>query len=183
MRRRSKRPPHPIRFSRTMRSIKPRSSTKADSPPDSDLPPRLRRVFHVSQQAARQVLRRRFRVLALLKRAYLKLGVHSNAMAQVQHDLHTMLRMVRAWALREYRTIPWKSLVYIVAAIVYFVNPIDLIPDVLAGIGFIDDAAVAAAVVRAVHEQLSAFREWESRPHVEDGRAEIGSPDKTSVAA
>lgn len=71
------------------------------------------------------------------------------------------MRMTKAWALREYRTVPWKSLVYIVGAIVYFVNPIDVIPDVLGGIGFIDDAAVAAAVVRTVQAQLDAFREWE----------------------
>lgn len=33
------------------------------------------------------------------------------------------------------------------AALAYFVSPIDAIPDVLAGIGFTDDAAVIAAVM------------------------------------
>lgn len=166
-----------------MRSIQLRNSNNTDASPDGDLSPRLRRAFLVSERAARQVLRRRFRVLALVKRAYLKLGEHSDAMAQIRGDFQTMLRMVRAWAARDYRTVPWKTLVYIVAAIIYFVNPVDLIPDVLAGIGFIDDAAVAAAVVRAVHEQLLAFREWESSSRIDGAEAASDVPEKTSVAA
>lgn len=168
---------------RTMRSIRLRNSTDTAPPADGDLSPRLRRAYLVSERAARQVLRRRFRVVALVKRAYLKLGEHSSAMAQVQADFHTMLRMVRAWAVRDYRTVPWKTLVYIVAAIIYFVNPVDLIPDVLAGIGFIDDAAVAAAVVRAVHEQLLAFREWESHARIEGAEDGTNATKQASVAA
>ena len=91
------------------------------------------------------------------------------------------MRMTRAWALREYRTVPWKSLVYIVGAIVYFVNPVDVIPDVLGGIGFIDDAAVAAAVVRAVHAQLDAFREWEELRGTEELAGGVEGP--ASIAA
>lgn len=169
-----------------MRTIRLRRSTSDDMPHEGDLSPRLRHAYRISERAARQVLRRRFRVLALIKRAYLKLGEHSDAMAQIQDDFHTMLRMARAWAVRDYRTVPWKTLVYIVAAIIYFVNPIDLIPDVLAGIGFIDDAAVAAAVVRAVHEQLIAYRAWESRAsgtEIEIQETPAGQPEHTSVAA
>ena len=40
---------------------------------------------------------------------------------------------------------PAKALMF--AALAYFVLPTDLIPDVLAGIGFTDDAAVIAAVI------------------------------------
>lgn len=166
-----------------MRSIRFRNSATTDSTPNSGLSPRLRHAYLVSERAARQVLRRRFRVLALIKRAYRKLGAHNDAMVQIREDFHTMLRMVQAWAKREYRTLPWKTLVYVVAAIIYFVNPVDLIPDVLAGIGFIDDAAVAAAVVRAVHEQLDAFRDWESRSRVESPDTVSDISDSTSVAA
>jgi uncharacterized membrane protein YkvA (DUF1232 family) len=127
------------------------------------------------------VLQRRFRILRLLKKAYIKLGIHDDAMGRVREDFGTMMRMTRAWALREYRTVPWKSLVYIVGAIVYFVNPVDVIPDVLGGIGFIDDAAVAAAVVRAVHAQLDAFREWEELRGTEELADGVEEP--ASIAA
>ena len=168
-----------------MRPLKFRRSTQhsADTTPARELSPALRRAFDVSMRSARQVLRRRFRVLHLLKRAYIKLGANSDAMSRVHEDFLTMMRMVRAWAMREYRAVPWKSLVYIVGAIVYFVNPIDVIPDVLVGIGFIDDAAVAAAVVRAVHDQLRTFREWEARTQLGPAAEKGESHERAQVAA
>ncbi len=144
-----------------MSPVQTNDSIEQSDGPESRLSPGLRRAFTTSQRAAKHVLRRRFRLLRLLKTAYAKHGIQSDAMGRVREDFSTMLRMTRAWTFREYRTVPWKSLVYIVGAIIYFVNPIDLIPDVLAGIGFVDDAAVIAAVVRAVHDQLETFRQWE----------------------
>ena len=40
------------------------------------------------------------------------------------------------------------------AALAYFVLPTDIIPDVLAGVGFTDDAAVIAAVIGVVGKHL-----------------------------
>lgn len=129
--------------------------------PEAGMSSRQRKFFDAAQRAARGVIRRRVRVLRLTRDAYLKLGSSEGAMARVAADLRAMLRLSRAWALREYTTVPWKVVLYILAAIVYFVNPIDLIPDVLTGIGFIDDAAVVGAVVRSIHAQLDDFRRWE----------------------
>lgn len=126
-----------------------------------------RRAFALAQQAARKVIRRRIKVLRLTKDAYVKLGEGDGAMARVAQDLHSMLRLTKAWASREYQAVPWKAVVYIVAAVVYFVNPVDLIPDVLTGLGFVDDAAVIAAVVRSVNAELVAFRQWEAAAELE----------------
>lgn len=122
-----------------------------------------RRAFALAEKAARGAVRRRFRVVRLTKEAYAKLERHESALARVALDLRSMVRLAMAWATREYRLVPWKSVVYIVAAVIYFVNPVDLVPDVLTGIGFVDDAAVVAAVVRSVADDLSAFRAWEER--------------------
>jgi uncharacterized membrane protein YkvA (DUF1232 family) len=48
------------------------------------------------------------------------------------------------------RTTPPKVKAILLAALAYFVMPFDLIPDVLAGIGFVDDAAVLALALGAV---------------------------------
>lgn len=76
--------------------------------------------------------------------------------------MQTLLRLVQAWARGEYRAIPWRSLLYGVAALVYFVNPADLIPDVVVGLGLVDDVAVVAAVARMLQSDLERFRLWES---------------------
>ena len=63
----------------------------------------------------------------------------------------------------------------IFGALAYFVAPIDLIPDILAGIGFTDDAAVLAAVVSTVQKHM--------RPeHAEKARDWLGKGTKPPTA-
>lgn len=52
------------------------------------------------------------------------------------------------------------QLTVILAGLIYAVSPIDLIPDFLPG-GFVDDAVVIGWVLKTVHVELDAFREWE----------------------
>ena len=72
-----------------------------------------------------------------------------------------MLRLIRAYYRREYRNIPMQNLVMIVAAIIYILNPFDLIPDWIVGLGFADDAVVLAFAVRRTRQTLDDFMTWE----------------------
>lgn len=124
--------------------------------------PGLQRAFRRSVQAASKVMRRRFKVLMLVRKSYRRLDVHASAVDRLAGDLRALLRLTKAWATGRYRQVPWKSMLFAIAGIVYFLNPIDLIPDALIGIGFIDDAAVIAGVVKAIHNDLRAFERWEA---------------------
>jgi uncharacterized membrane protein YkvA (DUF1232 family) len=89
-------------------------------------------------------------------------GAKSRRFSEVRGQLKALLRLIRAYANGDYRAISWESLLLIVAAIIYFVSPIDAIPDFLP-IGLVDDAAVIAFVVGMVAEELDDFMEWEER--------------------
>lgn len=82
-------------------------------------------------------------------------------LGEVWSYLTALFRLLRAYTRGEYRDIPWTSIVLVTAGIIYFVSPVDLIPDVLAGIGFIDDAAVIAFVVKQIKADLDNFLAWE----------------------
>lgn len=75
--------------------------------------------------------------------------------------LTALFRLLRAYIRGDYRDIPWGSIVLVTAGIIYFVSPIDLIPDVIAGLGFIDDAAVIVFVVAQVKSDIDNFLDWE----------------------
>lgn len=130
-------------------------------PPEAKLTPRRRKALTLAKRSARQVLHRRFRVLRLARDAYGKLEENESTLARVRDDLSAMLRLAAAWARKEYQRVPWRSLIYLVAALIYFINPVDLIPDALVGLGFVDDIAVVGAVVSSIHDDLEAFREWQ----------------------
>ena len=75
--------------------------------------------------------------------------------------LTTLFRLLRAYIRGEYRDIPWPSIVLVTIGIVYFVSPVDLIPDALAVIGFLDDAAMIAFVAAQIKADLDNFLAWE----------------------
>lgn len=51
-------------------------------------------------------------------------------------------------------------MVLIVAGILYFISPIDIIPDFIFGIGIVDDALVLKYVLQAVNQELIAYKDW-----------------------
>lgn len=75
--------------------------------------------------------------------------------------LTSLFRLLWAYIRKDYRDIPWGSIVLVVVAIIYFVSPLDLIPDTLPGIGHIDDAALIAFVVAQIRADLDNFLAWE----------------------
>jgi uncharacterized membrane protein YkvA (DUF1232 family) len=78
--------------------------------------------------------------------------------------LQTMLRLVRAHHREEYDQVTHDSLLWIVAALNYLVDPFDLIPDKTPFLGFIDDAAVVEFVVDRTRLTLDDFMTWETGP-------------------
>ena len=56
--------------------------------------------------------------------------------------------------------IDWKYKARIIAALIYFIAPIDLIPDFLPGIGYIDDAFVIGLTIKALADLIAAYRAY-----------------------
>ena len=59
-----------------------------------------------------------------------------------------------------YKEIPWPTIAGIIFALLYFLSPIDLIPDFIPGFGYIDDATVLLIVWEAVEEDLKKYAQW-----------------------
>lgn len=87
----------------------------------------------------------------------------SGPLAALAGDVKALLRLIRAYAKGRYRDVSFESMVLIVGAILYVVSPIDVIPDSIAGVGLLDDAAVLAFVLRLVREEIDDFLEWEQQ--------------------
>ena len=121
-----------------------------------------------AQRRARRLLRRKDELLDVAKQAdKLAARMRSGPMARLIEQLKAMLRLVRAYASGEYKNVSWESMVLVVAAIAYIVSPIDLIPDFIPVVGYLDDAAVLSFVLRIVRDELDEFIAWEK----ETGRA------------
>ncbi|PSQ97215.1 MAG: hypothetical protein BRD55_02715 [Bacteroidetes bacterium SW_9_63_38] len=120
-------------------------------------------LLHVLSEAASRVLQRRFRVVLLIRRAYERMTAHASLLTAVWDDLQTMMRLLLRWADRSYRQVSWTPLLLIVGALLYFITPLDLVPDALGALGFVDDATVITTVVQRIRGELERFRAWEQR--------------------
>jgi uncharacterized membrane protein YkvA (DUF1232 family) len=122
------------------------------------------RFFDLALSKASGILGTRGRLVLLLTKLGLKLRSVSwkdvNA-ASAREKFLVLGRISRAYATGQYREIPWKTMVMIVAALAYFVMPIDLLPDLMPVAGLTDDVAVLMAVFNAVSVDVDKFLLWE----------------------
>ena len=75
-------------------------------------------------------------------------------------NVPAMASLLRSYAKKEYTNIPVKSIVAITSALIYLVSPIDLIPDHIPVIGYIDDATVIDICWNMVADDVAAYNEW-----------------------
>lgn len=75
-------------------------------------------------------------------------------------DIHLMFSLIRDYWRGDYRAIPWKSIAAIAGALLYVMNPLDLIPDLIFGFGLLDDAGVVALCLKLVESDLHKYAAW-----------------------
>ncbi|PLR83952.1 YkvA family protein [Bacillus sp. V33-4] len=98
----------------------------------------------------------------LLKEAMNKANKSRGALADTWDKLQLFFEMIRMWIKGEYRKIPTRSLITILAAIIYFVSPIDIIPDFIIGLGLVDDAAVIVYAFKQISSDIDKFKAWKA---------------------
>jgi uncharacterized membrane protein YkvA (DUF1232 family) len=78
--------------------------------------------------------------------------------------------LIKDYCTGKYRKIPILSIVAILLTILYLINPFDIIPDYLIGIGQIDDVAVLALCLFLLEKDLSEYRKWKAGESSQGGK-------------
>lgn len=78
-------------------------------------------------------------------------------------DIKLMFSMIRDYWKGNYRDVPWKSIAAIAGALLYVMNPLDFIPDLILGIGFVDDVGVVALCLKLVESDLHKYAAWKEQ--------------------
>ena len=61
---------------------------------------------------------------------------------------------------KKYPNAPWKLIAAIGFAVAYLISPLDVIPDFLPIVGFVDDASVFALVVAGFSSDIEDYKKW-----------------------
>jgi uncharacterized membrane protein YkvA (DUF1232 family) len=74
-----------------------------------------------------------------------------------------MIELVKDYATGRYREVPYWAMGATALALFYVLSPIDVIPDVIVGAGFLDDAVVVSFALKLIEKELTRYKEWKDR--------------------
>lgn len=101
-------------------------------------------------------------LVELVREAIEKSGGLSGANFTAFRDqLSIVTRLLKAYASGDYRALPWKTLLRVIAVLIYFVSPIDILPDFLPIVGLTDDIALMLWLFNGIKDDIEKFRDWE----------------------
>ena len=86
---------------------------------------------------------------------------NKSAVGDFFRRIKVFTRMIKAYVKGEYRAIPWKMVVMLVAGLVYFVMPLDILPDFIPVTGFLDDITLIVWIFNNFKSEIDAFETWE----------------------
>ena len=75
-------------------------------------------------------------------------------------DLILLASLLRDWVTGRYRTVPWATLLTITGSLVYFLMPLDAIPDPIVALGLMDDIAVISRTLKLTRTDLDRYQQW-----------------------
>jgi len=82
-------------------------------------------------------------------------------------DLILLASLLRDWVTGRYKNVPWGSLLTIAAALVYFLMPLDAIPDVVVALGLMDDVAVISRALKLTRGDLERYQQWRDEQKIQ----------------
>ena len=128
---------------------------------------RLQRLTRTAEALLKQPNRLREKLVNARK----KLGQTDSGQLQgIKSQLTELIEFSQDMLRGNYQTIDVKTPVMVVAAILYFLLPIDSIPDFILGLGYLDDVTVITFVFRQLSNELEKYRAWraDAQPEIDN---------------
>jgi uncharacterized membrane protein YkvA (DUF1232 family) len=96
------------------------------------------------------------------KRNRLKRILNLKVFSKQKDKLKLLLELTGQYKNGKYRNIPWRSMAAITFTLLYIINPLDIIPDVLPVIGYVDDMSVFMALYNLIDKDIEDYKDWKS---------------------
>src|SRR5436190_20615301 len=90
--------------------------------------PEIRAALEREEREAARLFTHTRETSRLLQEAVRKSDRNRNKLLSFWRDISAVLRLLRAWKSKTYTALPKKTIIVALAAVIYFVDPFDLIP-------------------------------------------------------
>ncbi|MEH7084880.1 YkvA family protein [Neobacillus drentensis] len=122
------------------------------------------KIFEKEQQKytneANQYLGNPQKTEGLLNKAIKIANEKKGSLGEVWEKLQLFFELVKAYSKGEYKNVSPSTILTVIGTLLYFVSPLDLVPDFIIGLGILDDAALIGFTVKKISTELDAFSKW-----------------------
>ena len=87
-----------------------------------------------------------------------KLG--GDSFQNLVEDIRLLVSLLQDYRRGSYEEIPWSSIAAVIVSLLYLLNPFDIIPDMIPGIGLLDDAAMMGVCLSMINADFQRYKEW-----------------------
>lgn len=136
--------------------------TKQEQTPEILNEDEVQRRFEQSKEKAKKLLEDRDKMDRFLERLEKKLK-HIPVVGGMLSEIPTLIALVKAYIEKRYLDVPIGAIIAIVGSLIYFLSPIDLLPDFLPALGLVDDGAVIALALKLVHDDVKEYKTWRDK--------------------
>jgi uncharacterized membrane protein YkvA (DUF1232 family) len=116
--------------------------------------------FKKSQSKASMILSDKTKASNTIKNALGKAVSNKGDLEGVWAKLVLLFAVSKDYVNGDYTKIPKRSIIAILGGLIYFLSPIDVIPDFVPVLGFVDDIYILNLVYRQVLKDLEKYKIW-----------------------
>jgi len=116
--------------------------------------------FKKSQSKATIILNDKTKVSNTIKDALGKAVTNKGDLEGIWAKLVLLFAVSKDYVNGDYTEIPKRSIIAILGGLIYFLSPVDVIPDFVPVLGFIDDIYILNLVYRQVVKDLEKYKAW-----------------------
>lgn len=118
--------------------------------------------YAVFNKIAATLIKDKGKTLNKIQEGFAKAEVNKSALGNVWEQLQLLFSLAKDYPSGAYTAIPKTTMISVLAALLYFISPLDLVPDFLVGLGFLDDAVILGFVFKKVSQELKKYQDWKA---------------------
>lgn len=116
--------------------------------------------FKKSESKASVILNDKTKASKTIKDALGKAVTNKGDLDGIWEKMVLLFAVAKDYVNGDYTEIPKRSIIAILGGLIYFLSPIDVIPDFVPVLGFVDDIYILNLVFRQVLKDLEKYKVW-----------------------
>lgn len=123
----------------------------------------LKRYYPLTAIKVQELMSSSVLLEKLLSRAYTSLDASIQKYAALGSRIRVLARLLDAWRLKKYQSVSRSTIFISIMILLYWINPIDLLPDFIPIIGGLDDVLLLNYLLKIIDSEIEKFIKWETK--------------------